>query len=172
MVSNNDILFNEVKGKFTFKNNSIFSLLKFFGFGNSYLNEKDLSINRINQLKKSYNLTTLGDYDINLLYNLAKTKFNFTKDKTQFKSIPLKNIFTNLSDDKLTINKLMPLSKNYLDSIKNGYATDKIIIEKFSIEYRINNIIKLFLLIFIIFLVFIFILAITKPNFGMCCQKI
>src|SRR5947207_2875986 len=77
-------------------------------------------INKINNLKEKGNLTTLTNNDIDILFNLANKEFNNIKNKREFMETPLKNIFTNLSDDKLTINKLMVLSYDYSLDLKKG----------------------------------------------------
>lgn len=159
MSSDKNIIYDENRGVFTIKNKSLFGLLGFFGIGNSHQFEKYMSIKNINNFKEKANLTTLGNTDINLLYNFAQKEFNYDKNKNEFISTPIKNIFKNLSDDKLAVNKLMMISYDYFKDSKNG---NKPIIEKFSVGYRINNTIKLFILLFILCLIVILIFSVIK----------
>jgi len=110
--------------------------------------EKNMSIDEINTLKKSLKLTILGDYDIDLLKNLAQNEFGWTFTTQEFTKIPIKNIFIGASDDNLTIGKLMVMSYDF----KN-----KKIIEKFSVNYKIKHFLKLLLLLVITILIIIFV---------------
>ena len=110
--------------------------------------EKDMSIDEINTLKQSLKLTTLGEYDIELLKNLAHKEFGYKLSDLEFTKTPLKNIFVGMSDDNLTIGKLMIMSYDF----KNNK-----VIEKFSVNYRIKHFLKLLLLIIITILIIIFV---------------
>ena len=105
-VNDKPINYDEDKGKFTIKN----KFLWFLNIGNQEIMEKDLSINKINEMKEQADKTTLTDYDINMLYQYAKKQFNYTKSKDEFTDIPIKQIFSGLEDAKLKTNELMPMA--------------------------------------------------------------
>ena len=147
---NKDVVYNEDNGMFTILNKSFFGLLN---LGNTHVYDKDVSINKMNELKELSENTTLTEYDIDILYEFAKLEFNYQQDKNAFVNEPLKNIFVTLSNDKLMIHKLMPMAYDYLNAIKKG---EKPIIEKFTVDYEINKpgLVFLCFIIFFLFLIY------------------
>lgn len=74
--------------------------------------ETNLTINKINELRKLANVTTLTKDDTKLLYNYAQLKCDTHSDETQFLNEPLKIIFPSLQDK--SINEIMILAHNYV----------------------------------------------------------
>lgn len=104
--------YNEDTGIFTIKNNS---WLGIFNLTDTHISEKDISITKINELKELADGTTLTSYDIAMLFDFAKLKFNYNGNVNQFVNTPLKDIFP--SDNTLTINKLMILAYDTLHGL-------------------------------------------------------
>lgn len=90
--------------------------------------EADISIKKNNELRKIADMTTLGNYDMNLLYKYSILKFHNSQLYDQFINEPLKTLFPHVSSNNLCINKLMVISHNYVINKQ----TD---IEPFEIEY-------------------------------------
>ena len=153
---NKPIDYDEDKGKFVIKN----KFLWFLDITNEEILEKDLSIDKINDLKSQANKTTLTDYDINVLYQFAKSGFNYTKSKDEFTGIPIKDIFKGLEDVQLKTNEIMPLAYEYS---KANPKDKELIVEKFTSNYYRDNddlpllfiIIRTFAIIFVLILVLI-----------------
>jgi len=95
------VLYNEDTGIFTIKHNII-------SWFDTNINEKDIHIIKINELREIAESTTLTQYDIDMLFNFAKSKFNFKDTKDKFIYAPLKNIFPNSNFS--TIGQLMILA--------------------------------------------------------------
>lgn len=155
-MSNNNVTYDENNGRFTLKNNSFFGL---FNFGDSSEYEKNITIQKINDLKKRAGLTTLGDDDIDILYDFTKLEYKVDFDKKKFINIPLKELYPDMSQDKLNINKLMIISYDYLQDVKNGKTP---IIEKFSGNMTIDNTIKIGFVIFLFILIMILLIIYCK----------
>ena len=141
-----DVNYDEDKGMFTIKNNSILNL---FNLGNTHIYEKDSCVQQINELKQKADKTTLTDYDINVLYDFAKLEFKFSGSKDDFILTNIKDVFKGLKDDKLMMHKLAEMAYDYKTAIKKG---DTPIIEKFTVTENFN---KNYLFIFIIILLLI-----------------
>lgn len=124
-TTNLPVDYDEDKGKFTVKN----KFLWFFNVGDTNIDEKDLSIRKINEMKEQADKTTLSDYDINILYQFAKLQFNYTGSQDDFIVTPLKDLFPTLDSKKLKTNEIMPLSYEF---VKASPQDRKSIIEKFS----------------------------------------
>ncbi|QKF94379.1 hypothetical protein QKU48_gp0921 [Fadolivirus algeromassiliense] len=140
-----DVNYNEDQGMFTIKGNS---LLNIFGFGNTNIYEKDISISKINDLKKQADMTTLTDYDINILYNFAKKEFNFNGLLDDFKTTNIKDVFKNIKDENLMAHKLVEMAYDYDNAIKKGETP---VIEKFTLDSNTIGLNKNYLLILIFF---------------------
>jgi hypothetical protein len=123
--SNQDIAYDEDKGMFITKDKS---LLKLFNMGNVHIYDKNISINKINELRETSNNTTLTNCDIDMLYKFASIEFNYDKDKNAFVNEPLKNIFGTLGNDKLIVSKLIMTAFDYIRAVERG---EKPVIEKF-----------------------------------------
>ena len=95
-----------------------------------------MPISKINELKEKASKTTLTDYDINTLYQFAKSGFNYTKSKDEFTGIPIKDIFKGLKDVQLKTNEIMPLAYQY---VKARPKDKEVMIEKFSLNYYRDN---------------------------------
>jgi len=107
--------YDEDTGLFTSKEPYFFGLLQY----KKIIYEKDLTINKINEMKEQSNKTTFTDEDLDILYKFASLEFNFGKDRKTFKEIPIKNIFQ-LNDDQLILNKLVPMAYDYTDKVAQG----------------------------------------------------
>lgn len=126
-TGNKAVDYDEDKGKFTVKN----KFLWFFNIGNTDIDEKDISIKKLNEMKEQADKTTLSDYDINMLYQFAKLQFKYTKSQEDFVHTPLKDLFPGLSHKKLKTNELMPLAYEYVQAQPQERPA---ILEKFTPE--------------------------------------
>lgn len=144
--------YNEDLGEFTIKND------------NKKMNEKDLSIIKINELKEKANLTTLTREDIDILYLFYTHEFDNKFDKDKFMSIALKNLFVGLDDKKLILNYLMPMAYNYENAIDKGL--DRPIIEKFAVSSTTHWNVDIFIVCFgfIIILIFTYYMLLRYYN--------
>lgn len=152
----NNVIYDEDHGMFTLKNNSFFGL---FNFGDSNEYEKDITIQRINELKKRAGLTTLGDDDIDILYNFTKLEYKVDFDKNRFINIPLKELYADMGQDKLNVNKLMIMAYDYLQDVKKGKTP---IIEKFSGNYVIDDTLKIWFVLFLFVLIMMLLIVYCK----------
>lgn len=143
------VQYDEDKGIFTIKSDSI---LNYIGIGNTILHEKDLSIRKINELKEQADMTTLGDHDIDMLYDFTNLEYGSGLDRNQFIDKPLKEIYPDMSNDKLMVHKLMIVAYDYLQNVKNG---KKPVIEKFSEEAKVNDMVRNGFLLFLFMLIII-----------------
>jgi len=127
-------------------------------FSSKQIDEKDLSINKINELKEKAELSILTQEDIDMLYSFYCHEFNnHGIDKDNFVNIPLKDLFIGLDNKNLILNNLIPLANQYERAIEKGL--EKPIIEKFvdvsrSTRWNIN--IFIICSAFIIMLIFIY----------------
>lgn len=110
--------YDETLGKFTITTKLLWVIPQ-----TQELYEKDLSIAQINDLKSKSDLTTLTEYDIDMLHQLAKSKFQYNKSKNEFINEPIKQLFPGLSHSLLRMDQLMPLAYNPQEN--------QIILEKF-----------------------------------------
>ena len=94
------VIYDEDTGVYTIKHGLI-------GWLDIHLNEKDICLTKINELREIADITTLTKYDIDLLFNFAQSAFQFKDNKNNFMMYPLKDIFPN--DGLLTIGQLMIL---------------------------------------------------------------
>lgn len=152
--------YNEDTGVFTIGDPILFGLFQ----SKKNISEKDLTINRINELKEQANKTTFTNEDLDVLYKFASLEFNFNKDRKTFREIQIKEIFK-VSDDKLILNKLVPMAYDYTSKIAQG---EKPMIQKVNSTInttitttnctQLSNHFYIRLMIFILFIVFLIIL--------------
>ncbi|ARF09619.1 hypothetical protein Indivirus_1_242 [Indivirus ILV1] len=116
-----NIDYDEDKGKFIIKNKILWIIPN-----NQEIFEKDLSILKINDLKSKADMTTLSDYDIDMLYRFAKIKFNYHGTKDQFISTPMVQLFPGLNKSILKTNEIMPLAYEHVKD-----PTKSLVIENF-----------------------------------------
>lgn len=152
---NKDINYDEDKGMFIIKNDGVLSI---FGFGNSHVYEKDIGIQKINELKEKADQTTLTDYDINVLYDFAKLEFKFSGSKDEFLLTNIKNVFIGLKDDKLMMHKLIEMAYDYKNAIKRGETP---VIERFvstetSMQFNKNYLFVLLVIMVLLFIIYYF----------------
>lgn len=83
--------------------------------------EKDLPIREINKSRSVAKKTTLGDYDIYMLYQYYIKKFHGTVSLKEFDKIPLKTLFPNLDSKEYTLNNLMVKAYNALQDEQVEY---------------------------------------------------
>jgi hypothetical protein len=153
--------YNEDTGLFTIREPFFFGLFHH----KKNISEKDLSINKINELKEQAHKTTFTNEDLDVLYKFACLEFGFNKDRKEFREIPIKDIFK-VKPDQLVLNKLVPMAYNYTDKVSQG---KKPIIQKVNITTictkECNNF-YLRILIFILFIIFlILLLVLCLKNF-------
>jgi len=86
------------------------------GDGIEQIHDKDITLNKINGLREKANLTTLGNYDYDILYKYQAKYYN-NQDVTpaNFGSQILKNLFPDLSDNDYILNNLMINAMNSIN---------------------------------------------------------
>lgn len=154
--------YNEDTGQFITRDRFFFGLLQ----SKNTIYEKDLSINKINELKEQAHKTTFTDEDLDVLYKFASLEFNFSRDRKTFREIPIKDIFK-VSDDQLILNKLVPMAYNYVEKVSQGQKPNiqkvNTTITTICTQNCNNFYVRLMIFIlFIIFLIFLLILCLRK----------
>ena len=143
-----EVDYDEDKGNFIIKNKLLWIIPQ-----NKEIMEKDLTIGKINELKQKADKTTLTNYDIDILYQFAKMKFNYTGSKNEFTKIPIVQLFPGLHNSKLKTNEIMPLA---YDHVK--FPSKLLVLEKFE-ESRVDGNKYYYLLCFIVIILsFVFII--------------
>jgi len=124
---------------------------KLYMVDNNKIYEIELSINENNKLRKLADITTLGNYDTNLLYRYAILKFNNKDPYDKFLNVPIQNIFATIPKNNLSINNLMVLAYNYVVNKKDeAFTVDNNIGTNTNINININ-----YLILFIILTLFL-----------------
>jgi len=143
-----EVDYDEDKGNFIIKNKLLWIIPQ-----NKEIMEKDLTVDQINELKQKADKTTLTNYDIDILYQFAKMKFNYTGSKNEFTKIPIVQLFPGLHNSKLKTNEIMPLA---YDHVK--FPSKLLVLEKFE-ESRVDGNKYYYLLCFIVIILsFVFII--------------
>ena len=143
-----EVDYDEDKGNFIIKNKLLWIIPQ-----NKEIMEKDLTVDQINELKQKADKTTLTNYDIDILYQFAKMKFNYTGSKSEFTKIPIVQLFPGLHNSKLKTNEIMPLA---YDHVK--FPSKLLVLEKFE-ESRVDGNKYYYLLCFIVIILsFVFII--------------
>ena len=116
-----EVDYDEDKGNFIIKNKLLWIIPQ-----NNEIMEKDMSIEKINELKQKADKTTLTNYDISMLYQFAKMKFNYTGSKSEFIKIPIVQLFPGLHNSKLKTNEIMPLAYDHVKFPSKPLVLEKI----------------------------------------------
>jgi hypothetical protein len=145
-----EVDYDEDKGNFIIKNKLLWIIPQ-----NKEIMEKDLTVDQINELKQKADKTTLTNYDIDILYQFAKMKFNYTGSKNEFTKIPIVQLFPGLHNSKLKTNEIMPLA---YDHVK--FPSKLLVLEKFE-ESRVDGNKYYYLLCFIVLILFLVLFIMT-----------
>jgi hypothetical protein len=134
---------------------------KLYMVDNNKIYEIELSINENNKLRKLADITTLGNYDMNLLYRYAILKFNNKDSYDKFLNEPIRNIFVTIPSNNLSINNLMVLAYNYVvDKKDEAFTVDNNVGMDMNVDMNVdmNMNIKVninYLILFVILILFL-----------------
>jgi hypothetical protein len=106
---------------------------KLYMVDNNKIYEYDTSINKNNEYRKLSDGTTLGNYDMGLLYQYAQLRFNNKDSYDIFLNKPLKEIFL-IPQNKLCINNLMGMAYDYVfDKKEEPFEATNDVMENYNI---------------------------------------
>jgi hypothetical protein len=151
MAKDTEYVYDEKNGSYI-ENRKLTVMDIMSGKTNKIVYEKDLTLEQIDNYREKSNKTLLTNYDVGLLHKLSTMEFSTSIGIIDFIKIPLKDLYPSMSNDKLKIDTLLPIAKDFNDAMNRG---ERIVIERFLTEESIENNLQNILLIVLLFLIFI-----------------